>query len=560
MASRNSPSQSSFIALRGGGNLLALYAAVSERPRCLYCGPDLPGASPQELAQLSTQQHAPGGPQSPIMPSLLNTLGTGFASPAGLIAHRRGQDWAIDLRVAAVEMETAQTAVLLCEDAVSGVAARHSFALHPDSGVLTCKTAIENRSDQTLALEWCAALSLPIDPQLSRFMSFSGRWAGEFAVEEFSTSTGSFVKENRRGRTGHDAFPGLIAKTPEASEQFGLAAGFHLAWSGNSRLRLDHGTDGSGFVQMGELFLPGEIELRKGETYQSPGFLAAYSNAGLSGVSEAFHRHLRSAVLDRRTADKMRPVHFNTWEALYFDHDEAALFDLAQRAADVGAERFILDDGWFGARRSDAAGLGDWHVARDIYPNGLTPLADHVRSLGMEFGLWFEPEMVNADSDLYRAHPDWILRVDGAEPIPSRHQLPLDLTRQEVSDYLFERIRALVGELSLGYIKWDMNRDVQHPGGSDGRPAAHRQTLALYALIERLRSAHPALEIESCASGGGRADFGILRRCDRIWTSDNNDARSRHAIMRGASHFFPLSVLGNHVGPCLLYTSDAADE
>jgi alpha-galactosidase len=294
------------------------------------------------------------------------------------------------------------------------------------------------------------------------------------------------------------------------------------------------------------------MRLEPGESYQTPDFLAVWSEDGLNGVSQAFHDHLCETVLDRRAFARPRPVHYNTWEAVYFAHDTATVIELAEAAADVGAERFVLDDGWFGGRRNDRAGLGDWWVSTEIYPDGLHPLVDRVRALEMQFGLWFEPEMVNPDSDLYRAHPDWVLGAEGVEPIASRNQLTLDLTRPEVSDYLFERLAALVSEYAIDYIKWDMNRDCQHPG-SGARAVMHQQTYAVYALIERLRTAHPDLEIESCASGGGRADFGILRHTDRIWTSDNNDARQRHAIMRGASHFFPLRVLGNHVGPKLCH-------
>jgi len=252
--------------------------------------------------------------------------------------------------------------------------------------------------------------------------------------------------------------------------------------------------------------------------------------------------------MDGRIKRKVRPIHYNTWEAVYFDHDHDKLFALADKAAAVGAERFILDDGWFGSRRNDKAGLGDWWPSKDVYPDGLGPLVDHVTGLGMEFGLWFEPEMVNPDSELYRNHPDWILHAEGVEQVPFRSQFVLDLTRAEVCDYLFDHMHKLLSEHDISYVKWDMNRDVHHPG-SRGRPAINQQTRALYKLIERLREHHPDLEIESCSSGGARADYGILRRTDRIWTSDSNDALDRQRIQRGASHFFPLEIVGAHVGP-----------
>ena len=538
-----------FLSLRGGGSFVALDVSEGARPLCLYAGVELDGVEPDELALLSTVQHAPGGPDVPLLGSLLNELGTGIAGPSGLLAHRAGKDWAIDLRLSSVEQPNEHSAILHLQDQAAKMACRHKLAIDPLSGILTCSTEIENLGEAELDLDWCAALCIPLDRQLNQIMSFTGRWAGEFQIEHSETLRGSLVRENKTGRTSHDVFPAFIAHAPETSETHGLAAGFHLGWSGNSRLRADQQGDGSTFVQMGELLFPGEIRLVKGETYQSPDMLCVWSNQGIGGISHAFHNHLSRSILDQRGFAKPRPVHYNTWEAVYFDHDEDTLMALADKAADVGAERFVLDDGWFGERRNDKAGLGDWWVSPDAYPNGLGALAEHVRRLGMEFGLWFEPEMVNPDSDLFRAHPDWVLGIDSVETIPSRGQLPLDLTQVEVSDYLFKRMNALIGGLDIAYIKWDMNRDIQHPGGADGRAIAAAQIRAVYALMAKLRSAHPKLEIESCASGGGRADFGVLRYTDRVWTSDNNDARARYEIMRGASHFLPLRVLGNHVGP-----------
>jgi len=367
-------------------------------------------------------------------------------------------------------------------------------------------------------------------------------------MEPVPPSQGSYVRENKAGRTSHDNFPGLIVGAEETTEQSGPCFAFHLGWSGNNRVRVDRLSDGRAFVQMGEYFFPGEVSLAPGETYRTPCLYAGYSRAGFSALSRQFHRHVSQSVMDGRGNRKPRPIHYNTWEAVYFDHDHETLFKLAEKAAKVGAERYILDDGWFGARRGDKAGLGDWWPSEDVYPEGLGPLVKHVTGLGLEFGLWFEPEMVNPDSELFRNHPDWILQAEGVEQVPFRNQYVLDLTRSEVTDYLFERLHGLLSEYDISYIKWDMNRDVHHPG-SHGRPAISQQTRALYQLIDRLRAAHPNLEIESCSSGGARADYGILGRTDRIWTSDSNDALDRQKIQRGASHFFPLSVMGAHVGP-----------
>ncbi|QIG53453.1 alpha-galactosidase [Altererythrobacter sp. BO-6] len=534
------------VILRAGGAMIMLAAAGGERARLLYAGPDLPEATPPQLRALGQRSHAPGGPESPITASFLNTIGTGHPSPPGLLAHAMGQHWALDPRVVEVHFDDDGACAIVTRDEASSIELHHTISLDPASGVATFSSSLANGSDNPIALEWLSALCLPLDARLTLLTSFTGRWASEFQAERNELWRGSFLRENRKGRTSHDSYPGFYLGTGTTSEEHGLACAVHLAWSGNHRLRVDRLPDGDLSLQAGELLLPGEIALAPGETYTTPQLHACWSNEGYGDVT----RRLLGFVRSRLPAHgKPRPVHFNTWEAVYFDHSPEKLMMLADQAAAVGAERFVLDDGWFGARRSDRAGLGDWFVSEEIYPDGLKPLAGHVRALGMEFGLWFEPEMVNADSDLYRAHPDWVLGVEGVEPIASRHQLPLDLTREEVADYLFERIDALVRELGIAYIKWDMNRDLQHPGDAEGRPTVHRQTQALYALIDRLRAAHPALVIESCSSGGARADYAMLQRTDRVWTSDNNDARQRHAIMRGAAHFLPLSVLGNHVGP-----------
>lgn len=534
--------------LRQAGTLVAIEAEPGERPVFLYCGPDFGPFDPASLALLSTRQHAPGGADVHLPGSLLNELGTGVSGPSGLLTHRRGRAFGTDLRVDRIERPDAATLAIHLSDANAGIDARHDLAIDPDTGTLSCSTTIANRFDAALSIDWCAAMCVPLDDRLSRLFGFTGRWADEFRIEEIGRFRGSYVRENKAGRTSHDCFPGLLAAAETTSETGGLAASFHLGWSGNNRVRVDRHNDGRTILQMGEYLFPGEIELAQGESYTSPTLYASWSTDGLSGNSQKLHRYVEGPLLDQRSQGRPRPVHYNTWEAIYFDHSHERLMALVDEAAAVGAERFVLDDGWFGGRRHDRAGLGDWWVSRDVYPDGLRPLVERVHKHGMEFGLWFEPEMVNPDSDLYRAHPDWVLRAEGVEPVPFRGQLTLDLTRAEVSDYLFEKMTAVIGEYDVRYVKWDMNRDANHPGSGD-RAAIHRQTRAVYALIDRLRAAHPALEIESCSSGGARVDYGILQRTDRFWASDNNDARTRRAIQRGASHFFPLRITGSHVGP-----------
>ncbi len=249
-----------------------------------------------------------------------------------------------------------------------------------------------------------------------------------------------------------------------------------------------------------------------------------------------------------------RPVVLNTWEAVYFDHDLPTLRELADVAAAVGVERFVLDDGWFGGRRDDTAGLGDWWVSESVWPSGLGPIIDHVTGLGMDFGLWVEPEMVNPDSELYRAHPDWTLTTAGYEPVLGRQQLVLDFGRPEVREHLFAAVRELLDTYDIRYLKWDMNRDLVQ-ASRHGRPGVHGHVVGLYEGLDGLRFSHPEVEIESCASGGGRADLGVLRRTQRIWTSACNDAVERQRIQRGFSMLFPPEVMGSHIGPEQAHTT-----
>jgi alpha-galactosidase len=293
------------------------------------------------------------------------------------------------------------------------------------------------------------------------------------------------------------------------------------------------------------------VALGPGEEYATPPLLATYSGDGLDGLSDAYHRFVRDRPSHPRTP---RPVVLNTWEAVYFDHRPDRLGELAEVAARLGVERFVLDDGWFGGRRSDAAGLGDWWVATEVWPEGLGPLIRRVRSLGMEFGLWVEPEGVNPDSDLFRAHPDWVLGPPGRLPMPWRQQQVLDLANADCFGFILQRLEELLSSHDIAFLKWDHNRDLVEAGHA-GRPGVHAQTLAAYRLLDQLRRRHPTVEIESCASGGGRVDLGILARTDRVWASDTNDALERQHIQRWTQLLLPPELVGTHVGPPRSHTT-----
>ena len=501
-----------------------------------------------ELEGLFARQGMHGVADVALPLSLAMEPGLGHPMFRGFAAHRAGKDWGSLFEVGAVELREGG-AKIICRDESTRLGLEYEIDFDARTGVLRIRSTLTNYGATPLNVSDMMTACLPVPDGMTDIIGFTGRWTQEFTQERVARNAATYLRENRSGRTSHFSYPAILLAATDTNESTGEVYGFHLAFSGNHRVRVDSLTDGRVLVSLGALLLPGEVRLAPGETYASPEIVAAYSGQGLSKLSRKFHDHVRTKLLSPEMRAKPRPVHYNTWEAVYFDHDVEKLKELATRAADIGVERFVLDDGWFGGRRHDRAGLGDWTVSRDVYPDGLGPLVDHVTGLGMEFGLWFEPEMVNPDSDLYRAHPDWVLGLEGVEQIPFRSQLALDISRPEVADYLFHAIDAILRDHDISYIKWDMNRDLSHPGDSSGVPRAFAQVGALYALLDRVRHAHPYVEIESCSSGGARADMGVLAHGDRVWTSDSNDALDRQVIQRGASFFLPLEVLGCHVGP-----------
>jgi alpha-galactosidase len=515
----------------------------------MYWGAKLRGdVAAVELEQLTARQGMHGVADVSLPLSLAMEPGLGHPMLQAFGAHRGGRDWGSLFAVSSIEPHE-NGAKITCRDERTQLGLVYDIDFDSTTGVLRITSKLTNEGAQPLDLNGMATACLPIPSGMTDIVGFTGRWTQEFGRERVKRASGTYLRENRSGRTSHFSYPALLLAAPDTNEQHGEVYGLHLAWSGNHRLCVDSLTDGRVLASMGAVLFPGEVRLAEGESFVSPEIVAAYSANGFSALSRKFHSHVRDKLLRAEMRAKPRPVHYNTWEAVYFDHDTDKLKEIASRAAALGVERFVLDDGWFGARRNDLAGLGDWYVSDAVYPQGLKPLVDHVTGLGMEFGIWFEPEMANPDSDLYRAHPDWVLQIDGVEQVPFRTQYVLDISRPEVADYLFERIDAILRDHDINYVKWDMNRDLSHPGGVDGQARAVAQVQALYALLDRIRAVHPNVEIESCSSGGARADMGVLAHSDRVWTSDSNDALDRQNIQRGASFFLPPEILGCHVGP-----------
>ncbi len=480
---------------------------------------------------------------------LVTEASAGWFGRAGIEVYRQGgRDAAPRFRVTSCEADSARFVVEL--DDVH--AALHlSVELSLDAaGVLTAAAALRNDGPDPLHVE-ALRISLPLPERAGELLTIGGRHTFEFLEQRTLWNRSCITVENRHGKTSHERLPFVVAGTSGFGEHHGEVWGCHLGWSGNYELVCDAVTDGRRVIQAGELLLAGEIELAPGESYATPAVHGVTSATGLNAMSTAFHRHLRARP---GHPSAPRPVHLNTWEAVYFNHDLPTLLSLADAAARVGVELFVLDDGWFGGRRDDRRGLGDWWVSPDAWPDGLAPLINHVRGLGMDFGIWVEPEMVNPDSDLYREHPDWAL-VDQRYPLVlGRNQLALDLGRAEVRDYLFGHLDALLRDHDIAYLKWDHNRDLVSPV-SLGRAGVHRQIMGVYELLDRLRAAHPGVIIETCASGGGRVDFGILDRTDRVWVSDSIDALDRLSIQRGFSLLFPPELMGSHIGAPVTHTT-----
>ena len=369
----------------------------------------------------------------------------------------------------------------------------------------------------------------------------------------YAVTDGLWLRESRAGRPGLGAATLAAVGTPGFSTTYGEVVAVHVAWSGNAVLRVERDPATGTTIGGGELLLPGEGRLSPGESYATPWVHVVAADDGLDGVAAAFHAHQRS--LPAHPA--YQPVVLNVWEAVYFDHDLPRLTAIADRAAAIGVERFVLDDGWFMDRRDDTVGLGDWRVDPAVWPEGLSPLVEHVRGLGMQFGLWIEPEMVNPDSDLYRDHPDWILSTGDRVPLLHRHQLVLDLSREEVRTHVREQISAVLAAYPIDSVKWDHNRDLLEAGSAvlGGAPAVRRQTLGFYALLDDLRAAHPDIDWESCASGGGRVDLGVLEKVQRFWASDMTDAVARQQIQRWTTQLLAPEYVGAHVSSPTSHTT-----
>lgn len=495
-----------------------------------------------QVARATRPSVANSGFDSPVVAGIMRESSRGFLGRQSLSGHGQSGAWSTKFEVVAFASFDSHISATL-RDEVAQLEVDLSFAL--DSfGVLTERARITNLSDEVFHLtdyiHW-----LPLPREANQTLDFMGRWANERNPQRREIATGTWVRDSREGRSGHNFSIAEIALTHETNFQSGQAWAVSIAWSGNSQYAVERIWDGSQSIGGGELLLPGEVKLAKGEFYEAPELVAVYSHCGLDGLSHSFHSHIRARS---HHPIRPRPLTLNMWEAVYFAHDEENIRKIVDVASEIGVERVVLDDGWFHSRRDDRSGLGDWVIDPLVWPQGLAPVIEYINSKGIEFGLWFEGEMVNIDSDLYRAHPEWILQVSGRVPPEWRHQQVLDLGHDGAFHHVLSQVDAVLTANNIAYIKWDHNR-VLVDAGHLGQAGVHRQTEAIYRLFHELKVRHPKLEIESCASGGARIDLGVIDYVDRFWTSDNNDALARQSIQRWTMQVIPPELLGTHVGP-----------
>ncbi|GAA0422482.1 alpha-galactosidase [Leifsonia naganoensis] len=553
--------------LRAAGASLVIDAA-GPVPRVLHWGADLGPLDPVAADALRVTGAPAVLNNAPDVPRAFSLWATEYEGWAGTPAQEghaagsattpRPRAVAVRHRVDGVDGDGGGLIEIDLVDEITGL--RSTMALALDRfGVLAVDVSVV-RDEALLDATATAApyeldalrVLLPLPERAVDILDFNGKWCRERSPQRGAIFSGTHLRRTRRGKPGHDSPFLVVAGTSDLAFGTGEAWATHLAWSGDSEYVVERLPEGAGafssVLGAGEALRPGEILLAPGDRYDAPTALFVWSGDGLDGVADRLHRRLRARPSHPATP---RPLTLNSWEAVYFDHDLDRLSALVERAARVGVERVVLDDGWFHGRRAANAGLGDWFVDRAVWPEGLAPLVDRVRSHGMQFGIWFEPEMINLDSDLARLHPDWVLGPRAGLGATARDQYVLDLTRTQAYDLVLDRISAIVEEYGVDYIKWDHNRDLSEAvsgrSGND-RPAVHEQTRALYRMLDALRERHPGLEIETCSGGGGRVDLGILDRTDRIWASDCNDPVERLQIERWTRMLVPPELIGSHLG------------
>ncbi len=451
--------------------------------------------------------------------------------------------------------DEAETLEIVLKDEPSGLWVKLLYGVLWDCDIITRTVEVINRGETGITLRRVMSAELDFPKRPMDMVHFYGRHSMERLTERRPLHHGIQSVESKRGISSHHHNPAVIFCDHTATEDYGECFGVAFVYSGNFICQAELDQVDQTRVVMGIHPYQFAWTLKPGETFVAPEAALSYSGAGLEALSHHFHDGFREHLIRSSYVKKPRPILVNNWEATYFEFNEQKLYGIAKAAKDVGLEMFVLDDGWFGKRDSDYTGLGDWYVNEEKIHGGLPKLVKKIRKLGLKFGIWLEPEMVSEDSDLYRKHPDWCLRVPGRLPVRSRSQLNLDVTKKEVRDYIMEQIFKVIDSCQADYIKWDVNRalgNVYSQGVEAGKQGEvfHRHMLGVYDMMERLISRYPDLLFETCAGGGGRYDAGMLYYSPQIWCSDNTDAADRLEIHYGTSFFYPISTFGAHVSVC----------
>jgi alpha-galactosidase len=540
--------------LDGGDSTYAF--GVNERGdlQALYWGGRL-GAHDSIPAAHSLPEMASFDSPSTTTPQEYAAWGAGlFTEPALKVSFADGNRDLV-LHFVRATPNSSQSVEVLLKDISREIYVTLRYSIDPESGILARSASIENREKQAVMIEQAAAAQWTLPPARYSLSYLTGRWAGEWTLNQELIQGGARVIESHRGTTGHQANPWFAI-----SRDSGLAGGVNnnevdgevwfgaLAWSGSWRITVEK--DQLDSVRVTGGFNPFDFgyKLKPGEHLETPIFYGGYTAHGLGGVSRLLHHFEIAHLLPGAPDPRPRPVIYNSWEATEFKVDEAGQMALAEKAASIGVDRFVMDDGWFGRRNTDHAGLGDWYVNPEKFPHGLKPLIDRVHSLKMDFGLWVEPEMVNPDSDLYRKHPDWVLNFPGRPRSESRNQLVLNLARPDVRGYIAGFLDKLLTENDIAFLKWDYNRNWSEPGW-DQMPVDEQRGVYvefirnLYSILAELRRKHPKVEIESCSGGGGRVDLGILRYTDEVWPSDNTDPFDRLSMQDGFTYAYTPQIM-----------------
>ena len=445
-----------------------------------------------------------------------------------------------------------QTLTIRLKDRVTSLTVELKYGIYEEKDVITRTASLINDSDVKIRLEKAASVCLDLPYGEYELIHFTGKHCMERQPERQSIAQNIITVASRRGMSSHHNNPFVILCDPHTDEDAGFCYGVMLMYSGSHKEEIEKDQTGNTRVVAGIHDDGFSWNLLPGERFQTPESILAFSDEGLNGLSSLFHRIIRENVCDPLLMKEKKPVLLNSWEASYFNFDENSIYELAREAKELGMEMLVLDDGWFGERNDDHRGLGDWFVNEQKLKGGLKPLIEKINALGLKFGLWVEPEMVNEDSNLYRNHPDWALKDPDRLPVVARNQLVLDMSREDVREYLFTCISRLLGENNIEYLKWDFNRSISNvysaalPPERQGE-VPHRFVLGTYDLLARIREAFPHVLIEGCAGGGGRFDAGMLFYTPQIWCSDNTDPIARLQIQRGTSYGYPVCTMGSHV-------------